>query len=228
MAWLKPHIARIDELCASFRNNYTYKQNDPPKHTTSNSENQCNCGAVDCQADPEDIGHSYRKQLSNFQQLSEYRTKNQSVSVIVSDKSGTTSPTSSLSDNNNQSNENEASGGDEENSTGSADSSTPNKKPKCKYNYKPSPMVRKSRRRFISPEQKDESYWERRRRNNEAAKKSREQRREKEIEVNRKCTDLEKENSGLKYSVMNLEECNTQMQSTLQIYKDMLYRNNLL
>lgn len=237
MEWLKPHIARVDQYCASLKENNTYVHipnglQRPPINGNSNANNnspKCNCGAADCQADPEDIGHSYAEQLLRFQQIAEYRKKIQPVSVIVSDKSnsGSTSPTSSLSDSNNPSNENDASG-TEENSTESTDSSSPNKKQKCEYNYKPVPMVRKSRRRFISPEQKDESYWERRRRNNEAAKKSREQRREKEIEVNRKCSDLVKENSGLKFSVMNLQERNTQMQNTLQMYKELLYKNNLL
>ena len=89
-------------------------------------------------------------------------------------------------------------------------------------------MTRKSRRQFKSDDQKDRHYWERRRRNNEAAKKSREQRREKEIEVNRKCDDLEKENAGLRFTILNLQERNSQLVSTMQRYKEMLVANNLI
>ena len=199
---------------------------------------RCTCGNPNCQADPEDIAHSYREELARFRSMSDYRAKIQPVSVIVSDKSqpgsggsasGSTSPTSS--------HENEMAedappppGGPHR--AGSTDGEKPDanstKKVKCEYTYKPVPMVRKSRRRFISAEQKDDSYWERRRRNNEAAKKSREQRREKEIEVNRKCTELEKENSGLKFTVINLQERNKQMETTIHMYKELLYKNNLL
>lgn len=96
------------------------------------------------------------------------------------------------------------------------------------YTYKPAPMVKKSERRFINAEQKDETYWERRKRNNAAAKKSRESRREKEIEVNRRCDLLKKDNEGMKFSIMNLQERNKQLESSLSIYKEILIKNNLI
>lgn len=221
MEWLKPHIARIDQYCTSMDKTYI--------HVPSNLSRKCCCGALDCQADPEDISHTYREELAKFRNMAEYRQKIQPVSVIVSDKSqsGSASPASSVSDNHSN-NEHEGSGNEENHTEAGNETKSPNKKPKCEYTYKPVPMVRKSRRRFISAEQKDESYWERRRRNNEAAKKSREQRREKEIEVNRKCSELEKENSGLKFTVINLQERNKQMENTIQMYKELLYKNNLL
>ena len=215
------------------------KCNPSPHHIISRAK--CTCGSPTCHADPEDIAHSYREELARFRNMTEYRAKIQPVSVIVSDKSQPGSGSVSGSASPASSHENEVSGTDdpmnrhmdaETGKTGSTsingDGTTGPKKSKCEYTYKPVPMVRKSRRRFISAEQKDESYWERRRRNNEAAKKSREQRREKEIEVNRKCTELEKENSGLKFTVINLQERNKQMETTIHMYKELLYKNNLL
>ena len=175
------------------------------------------------------------------------------VSVIVSEKSRSVSnssvpsPTSSVAESNNSLDDRESiQNAKYDNSKHDGDDNMKNagnqmenygdldhdgmlmKKHKAEYNYKPLPMSRKSRRQFKADDQKDNHYWERRRRNNEAAKKSREQRREKEIEVNRKCVDLEKENSDLRFTIINLQERNTKLTTTMHMYKEILIKNNLI
>ncbi|XP_065658084.1 uncharacterized protein LOC100204993 [Hydra vulgaris] len=100
-------------------------------------------------------------------------------------------------------------------------------KSNAEYNYKPQPMIRKSKRQFVDEKKKDETYWERRQRNNEAAKRSREQRREKEIEINRKCELLEVENANLKFTVENLQENIQKLEDTVSMYKEILRHQNV-
>jgi len=154
-------------------------------------------------------------QIKRYNEIMQAKAKTLPVSVIVSDHTFTSSapsPTSSITGSESSRLEGDM------NNIG---------RPKS-YNYKPAPMVRKSERRFINAEQKDQSYWERRKRNNAAAKKSRESRREKEIEVSRRCDALVKENEGMKFTIMNLQERNTQMENTMKIYKEILVKNNLI
>ena len=100
-------------------------------------------------------------------------------------------------------------------------------KSNAEYHYKPLPMIRKSKRQFVDEKKKDETYWERRQRNNEAAKRSREQRREKEIEINRKCEVLQVENASLKFTVQNLQENNHKLEETISMYKEILRRQSI-
>lgn len=156
------------------------------------------------------------------------------VSVIVSDRSSSISsvpsPTSSMSDGISYDAESERGRQEErdEDDVNSVDGDEATNNNNKTYTYKPLPMVRKSQRQFISAEKKDTVYWERRKRNNEAAKKSRESRREKEIEVNRKYHGLEKENTGMRFTIINLQERNVQLENTLKVYKEILIKNNLI
>merc|ERR1712096_477757 len=54
------------------------------------------------------------------------------------------------------------------------------------------------RRQLVPTEQKDEGYWMKRKKNNEAARRSREKRRSNDMLLERRLTELSKENQGLK------------------------------
>jgi len=227
MEWLVPHIARINNFCNTLESGQkTYlhiggeEEHKGYTHHNNMVEDKDDESSL-VQVDDEDERDNYNSnQIDLKGQIKRYneiiQAKTLPVSVIVSDRSNSISssspsPASSV--------------------TGS-DSSRPGDdlnfgRAKC-YTYKPAPMVKKSERRFINAEQKDITYWERRKRNNAAAKKSRESRREKEIEVSRRCDLLLKENEGMKFSIMNLQERNKQLENSLTIYKEILIKNNLI
>jgi len=172
----------------------------------------------------------FKEQVKRYHKIMQAKAKTLPVSVIVSDRTNSTSssapsPSSSVTGGSDISSRH---GGDEAGAHNGNNLRMGVGRGGKSYNYKPAPMVRKSERRFISAEQKDKQYWERRKRNNAAAKKSRESRREKEIEVNRKSELLQKENEGMRFTIMNLQERNTQLENSLNIYKEILVKNNLI
>ena len=233
MEWLQSHISRIDNFCS----NPHY-----PHSTEAYDEKKAEYYG--------DIykGHDITEQLLKYQQLIEVNRaklqkenvpqRTQSVSVIVTRKSRPASVslivpslTSSASDSSQSFSENTSFKDYEEVKDLKVEQNTvqpPSKRHKLEYSYKPAPMLRKSRRTFISDELKDSSYWERRRRNNEAAKKSRESRREKEIEISMKCAKFKKENSELKEKIISIQETNSTLKSQMQMYKEILIKNNLI
>ncbi|XP_057300316.1 thyrotroph embryonic factor-like isoform X2 [Hydractinia symbiolongicarpus] len=216
MDWLRPHMMRIDDFCASLNSGQTYV------HIPKTMKRRYDTGEylLPYRPSTDKKEHEYRHSIGESSH--EYKRQIRSVSVIVSDKnrslsasSSVPSPSSSVGDN-------------EDNHQGEHNGERDNELKSAKYQYNPAPMAKKSKRQFIPPENKDQSYWERRKRNNEAAKKSREQRREKEIEVSRKCSQLEDENSGLRFTIVNLQKKNEQLENTMNIYKEILMKNNLL
>lgn len=251
MEWLQCHINRIDKFCSSLETGQrTYLH--IPKSGTNDED--CDCG-MEYQVHSKEISDKNNNNFKNVNGYGNYRehenrhndrilderifryhkipdakeSRTLPVSVIVSDRSGSTSsvpsPTSSVSDSVSIEAENEKNIPDKNDPDASKKEDAKSNK---SYTYKPLPMVRKSQRQFISAEKKDSLYWERRKRNNEAAKKSRESRREKEIEVSRRCKDLEKENTGMRFTIINLQERNSQLENTLKIYKEILIKNNLI
>jgi hypothetical protein len=75
-----------------------------------------------------------------------------------------------------------------------------------RVNYDPRPISKRSRKRSIPEEMKDDAYWKKRCQNTERARKSREARRLKEIEVLQKVKTLEEEKSDLQQQVDSLKE----------------------
>ncbi|CAK8683666.1 unnamed protein product [Clavelina lepadiformis] len=71
---------------------------------------------------------------------------------------------------------------------------------------KPQPIVRKSRKVYVPPDNKDTKYWSRRNKNNVAAKRSREARRIKENQIALRANFLEQENSTLKIEISELRQ----------------------
>merc|ERR1719322_1831550 len=69
---------------------------------------------------------------------------------------------------------------------------------------KPQPIIRKSRKTFVPPDNKDVKYWNRRKKNNVAAKRSREARRIKENQIALRASYLEQENLSLKAEITDL------------------------
>ena len=66
------------------------------------------------------------------------------------------------------------------------------------YIYNPLPIRKKSKKKHVPPEAKDDAYWAQRVKNNIAARKSREERRRGEMEVVQKCESLLSENCKLR------------------------------
>ena len=96
------------------------------------------------------------------------------------------------------------------------------------YVYNPRPVGKKSCRKFVSREEKDDRYWMQRLRNNQAAKKSREARRQKEIETLRKCSDLQKENQRLREYIVQLESKAADLDRKVQLYDKMMSNEKVL
>jgi len=80
----------------------------------------------------------------------------------------------------------------------------------------------------VPDEQKDQKYWERRKRNNEAAKRSREARRLKEVEVSKRCDDLQQSNDQLRNRIDDLQKENDDIEKTLRLYANMLQNAQLV
>ncbi|XP_028401211.1 nuclear factor interleukin-3-regulated protein-like [Dendronephthya gigantea] len=74
-----------------------------------------------------------------------------------------------------------------------------------RVNYDPRPISKRSRKRSIPDEMKDDAYWKKRCQNTERARKSREARRLKEIEVLQKVKTLEDEKLELQQQVDSLK-----------------------
>ncbi|KAL3312675.1 hypothetical protein Ciccas_008731 [Cichlidogyrus casuarinus] len=68
----------------------------------------------------------------------------------------------------------------------------------------PGPHSDRKQRSFIPDSNKDERYWERRRKNNEAAKRSREKRRQNDVLMEKRITQLKVENDQLRREVNEL------------------------
>jgi len=66
------------------------------------------------------------------------------------------------------------------------------------YIYNPLPIRKKSKKKHVPVEAKDDAYWAQRVKNNIAARRSREERRRGEIEVVKKCESLLSENCMLR------------------------------
>ncbi|XP_052794455.1 thyrotroph embryonic factor-like isoform X2 [Mya arenaria] len=62
---------------------------------------------------------------------------------------------------------------------------------------KPQPIIKKSRKVFVTDSAKDDKYWQRRKKNNVAAKRSRDARRVKENQIAMRASFLERENDDL-------------------------------
>ncbi|XP_072127816.1 TEF transcription factor, PAR bZIP family member a [Mobula birostris] len=71
---------------------------------------------------------------------------------------------------------------------------------------KPQPMIKKAKKIYVPPEQKDDRYWTRRKKNNLAAKRSRDARRLKENQITVRAAFLERENSALRLEVAELRK----------------------
>ncbi|XP_051899054.1 thyrotroph embryonic factor-like [Pristis pectinata] len=71
---------------------------------------------------------------------------------------------------------------------------------------KPQPMIKKAKKTYVPPDQKDDRYWTRRKKNNLAAKRSRDARRLKENQITVRAAFLEKENSALRLEVAELRK----------------------
>merc|ERR1711997_137003 len=76
---------------------------------------------------------------------------------------------------------------------------------------KPQPIIRKKRKSYVSPDRKDEKYWEKRGKNNVAARRSREARRLKENQISLRTAFLEQQNSSLKSALNSMTEKNEKL-----------------
>merc|ERR1711953_785738 len=89
---------------------------------------------------------------------------------------------------------------------------------------KPQPIIRKKRKSYVSPDRKDEKYWEKRGKNNVAARRSREARRLKENQISLRTAFLEQQNSSLKAAVAKLNEKNEKLSLEKKILLEKLKR----
>merc|ERR1712001_238543 len=71
---------------------------------------------------------------------------------------------------------------------------------------KPQPIIRKKRKSYVSPDRKDDKYWEKRGKNNVAARRSREARRLKENQISLRTAFLEQQNRALLATVTEAKE----------------------
>ncbi|XP_059489645.1 thyrotroph embryonic factor-like isoform X2 [Neocloeon triangulifer] len=92
----------------------------------------------------------------------------------------------------------------------------PRTRPFSDEELKPQVMVKKSRKKFVPEDMKDDKYWARRRKNNIAAKRSRDARRLKENQIALRAGFLEKENSFLRKEVEKLKKDNNLMRLKLE------------
>jgi len=84
---------------------------------------------------------------------------------------------------------------------------------------KPQPIIRKSRKIFVTADNKDMKYWNRRKKNNVAAKRSREARRIKENQIAMRANFLEQENTSLKTECRELRKELTRAVDLLRVYE---------
>ncbi|XP_048473295.1 thyrotroph embryonic factor [Rhincodon typus] len=84
---------------------------------------------------------------------------------------------------------------------------------------KPQPMIKKAKKIYVSPDQKDDHYWARRKKNNVAAKRSRDARRLKENQIIVRAAFLEKENSALRLEVVQLRKEVARYKSIISKYR---------
>lgn len=76
---------------------------------------------------------------------------------------------------------------------------------------KPQPIIRKKRKSYVSPDRKDDKYWEKRGKNNVAARRSREARRLKENQISLRTAFLEQQNASLKAALNSVKEKNDKL-----------------
>merc|ERR1712079_826902 len=76
---------------------------------------------------------------------------------------------------------------------------------------KPQPIIRKKRKSYVSPDRKDEKYWEKRGKNNVAARRSREARRLKENQISLRTAFLEQQNASLKAALQDVNMKNDKL-----------------
>merc|ERR1712179_431462 len=81
---------------------------------------------------------------------------------------------------------------------------------------KPQPIIRKKRKSYVSPERKDDKYWEKRGKNNVAARRSREARRLKENQIALRAAYLEKQNVNLRVTLKNLNVENANIKVSVE------------
>ncbi|XP_071786857.1 thyrotroph embryonic factor-like [Asterias amurensis] len=84
---------------------------------------------------------------------------------------------------------------------------------------KPQPMIKKSRKVYVLPDQKDDKYWDRRRKNNIAAKRSRDARRIKENQISMRAAFLEKENNVLRKELLAVKKDNVNLKGIVKSYE---------
>lgn len=84
---------------------------------------------------------------------------------------------------------------------------------------KPQPMIKKSKKVFVSDDNKDEKYWNRRKKNNVAAKRSRDARRVKENQIAMRAAFLESQNDAYVQELEALRKENEQLKKRLAKYE---------
>merc|ERR1711981_1141260 len=89
---------------------------------------------------------------------------------------------------------------------------------------KPQPIIRKKRKSYVSPDRKDEKYWEKRGKNNVAARRSREARRLKENQIALRTAYLEKQNTGLKAALNEVNFKNEKLERETKVLKEQLQK----
>jgi len=87
---------------------------------------------------------------------------------------------------------------------------------------KPQPIIRKKRKSYVSPERKDDKYWEKRGKNNVAARRSREARRLKENQISLRTAFLEQQNASLKAALTCVKEKNEKLSQERKALMDKL------
>merc|ERR1712179_659312 len=93
---------------------------------------------------------------------------------------------------------------------------------------KPQPIIRKKRKSYVSPERKDDKYWEKRGKNNVAARRSREARRLKENQIALRTAYLEKQNYGLKSALQDVNMKNEKLALEKKILMEKLQKYELM
>lgn len=87
---------------------------------------------------------------------------------------------------------------------------------------RPQPIIRKRQKLYVDFEKKDEKYWDKRGKNNIAARRSREARRLKENQIALRTSYLEKQNSGLRAALHDVNIKNETLELETKILKQQL------
>ena len=75
---------------------------------------------------------------------------------------------------------------------------------------------------YVSPDRKDDKYWEKRGKNNVAARRSREARRLKETQISLRTAFLEQQNASLKAALNSVKEKNDKLSQERKTLLDKL------